>query len=381
MKIFFRFGFLLFFVVFIATSCGERSQKANKPNNLSEPDMVNRYASGFRILHFDNYTKVVLNNPWDTNGGPYAVYYLYKNDSISLPDDGFKLKIPLNSIIVNTFSYFEFLSKIDEIDKITGVTDAHRIYNPYILNKLREKKVTDLGDPFRPDLERTLAQKANAVIVSAYAQQDTYNERLLNAGIPIIYSLEWMENSPLARAEWIKMIAAFFDKEALADSIFNEIELRYKAVKEKVADIPQKHTVMAGDNFQGTWYVPGGNSFNAILFRDAKLDYYHKNNKESGSIGLDIESVLTQFGETEYWFGCQADSYRELETKDRKYMLFRSVKNKKVFNIRNRTTVSGGNDYFESATANPDLVLEDLIKAAHPHLFRDTTFTYIKPLE
>lgn len=364
--------------------CKEKTSKQPTVNQeISIKDTSAKYASGFDIIHFENYTKVVIKNPWNENKeSPYAVYYLYKNDSTQLPaDNGFRVKIPLQSVVVNTFSYFEFLRLLDELDKVSGVTDAFRIYNPYILSKIEEKKIADLGDPFRPDIERTLALHADAIVLSAYSQQDTFNERLLSSGIPLIYSLEWMENTPLARAEWIKLIAAFFDKEEQAENIFNEIESKYLSIRDEAANISQKHTVMAGDNFQGTWYMPGGKSYNAVLFSDAGFDYFYKDNSESGSIGLDIETVLTKFEKAEYWFGCEADSYIELEKKDKKYLLLQAVKNKKVFNNKKRITPSGGNDYFESATINPHLVLQDFLLAMYPEQFPDAQFTYIKPLE
>jgi len=369
-------------VLFLAWGCQPRQHRESKGEEGNPLSSVTiSHAKGFQIDHFSHYTKVTLHNPWTNDNKPYAVYYLYKNDSTLLPAGGIKLKIPLGSLAVNTFSYFAFLSLLDEGDAITGVTDGFRIYHPDILRKLDTGEITDLGDPFHPNVEKTMALKPQAVINSAYAQRDNYSERLIDAGFPMIYSLEWMENSPLARAEWIKLIAAFFDKEAMADSIFTGIENRYLQLREKIKNVAQQQSVMGGDMFQGTWYVPGGKSFNATLFRDAQLDYRYKNNKESGSIGLDIESVLTQFGKADYWFGCEADTYAGLVEKDAKYLLLESVKKRQVFNNHNRTTPSGGNDYFESAIANPDLVLSDLVKAAYPEILPLYSFTYIKPLE
>lgn len=377
---FFSTSLFLAFLLFLGCKQPNSHQAGGIENDYTDTNI--QYAKGFQINHSENHTQVVINNPWGKEDNkPYAVYYLYKNDSANLPDDGFKLKIPIKSVVVNTFSYFEFLQQFGELDKVIGVTDGHRIYNPTILRKIRENQIQDLGDPFNPNVEKTLTLTPDAIIKSAYAQQDNYNERLLSAGIPIIYSLEWMENTPLARAEWIKLIAAFFDKESLADSIFSEIESRYIAQTKLVKNIRSKPTVLSGDNFQDTWYVPGGKSFNAILFSDAGLDYYYKENPESGSIGLDIESVLIQFGSADFWFGCEADSYDELARKDKKYLLLKAAKNHQVFNNRNRVTSSGGNDYFESAIANPDLILSDLIRAVHPELLPKMEFTYIKPLK
>lgn len=367
-------------IIFNGCSTGnyQKNTSIEKGKYLFSEDI--RYAQGFKIDYYEEYTRVIINNPWQENREIYRAYYLVKTDSIEIPEEGIKVKVPLTSISVNTFSYFEFLSLLGELDKVTGVTDGSRIYNPEILNKISEGQIIDLGDPFNPNIEKTIALSPQAVINSAYAQLDNYSLRLTQAGLPIIYSLEWMENNPLARAEWIKMIAAFFEKGALADTLFNNIEERYLAVREIAYEPDTRKKVMTGDIFQGTWYVPGGDSFNAALFRDAGLKYIYENNNMSGSIGLDIESVLTQFGESDIWFGCEADRYSDLAAKDSKYMLLKPYKEKQIFNNHNRTTKTGGNDYFESSIAHPDLILSDIVKAAYPEKLHNYSFTYIKPL-
>ena len=110
------------------------------------------------------------------------------------------------------------------------------------------------------------------------------------------------------------------------------------------------------------------------------LLFLYENNYQRGSIGLDIESVLTQFANTDIWLGWEASSYNQLINKDSKYRLLGPVNKRQVFNNHNRTTTSGGNDYFESAIANPDLLLSDMVKAAYPELMSNYSYSYIKPL-
>lgn len=378
-------SYLAIILLAIAVTITGCKQKETTQTNINASELTNesiKHATGFQIIDFKEYTKVIINDPWaKDNSKPFEVYYLYKDDGSNIPNDGgVKLKIPIQSMVVNTFSYFEFLQQLGDIDKVIAVTDADRIYNPIILKGLSEGSIEDLGDPFNPNIEKTLMLKADALINSAYLQKDSYSERMQKTGLPIIYSLEWMETSPLARAEWIKLIAEFVDKRDLASSIFNDIENRYNQNIEIAKQIEDKTSILSGDNFQDTWYVPGGASFNAHYFKDAGANYYYKDNKESGSIGLDIESILVQFAKTDVWIDCEANSYRELESKDKKYMLLQAVKNKRVFNNRNRTTPTGGNDYFESAITNPDLILRDIIKTLHPEHFNDEPFTYFKPL-
>lgn len=377
-------------ICFVATlsSCNQgenRDSYIDQQPFLKSEDI--RYAEGFQIEYFEHYTRVIINNPWTRSHIPYEVYYLYKdpevlkNDKIKIPTDGIQIQIPIKSVSVNTFSYFEFLSLIDELSTVTGVTDGLRVYNPEIRSKLKSKEIIDLGDPFNPNIELTMTLKPDAIINSAYAQLDNYSERLDQTGFPVIYSLEWMEDNPLARAEWIKMIASFYNKNELAENIFNEIEEQYFKVQGMAEKIDKKKSVLSGDNFQGTWYVPGGNSFNAKIFRDAGLSYLYENNNKSGSVGLDIESILIQFGNADIWFGCDVNTYSELVAKDSKYLLFNSVKKRQVFNNHERTTPLGGNDYFESAIAYPNLILSDIIKAAYPQLLPNYSYTYIRPLE
>lgn len=378
-------GYIVFLLLTIATtiiSCKPKDTTQSNENVISTNGDI-RYAKGFQIIDFDNYTKVIINNPWaNDKSKPFSTYYLYKEESDDIPTDGgTPIKVPIQSVIVNTFSYFEFLKQLDELDKVVATTDVARIYNPTILNNIANGTIADLGDPFNPNIEKTLMLKADAVINSAYVQQDSFSERVQKTGLPVIYSLEWMETSPLARAEWIKLIAEFVDKRGKASSLFDDIENRYNDYIDIAKGIKEKPTILSGDNFQDTWYVPGGDSFNAHYFNDAGANYYYKNDKTNGSIGLDIESILVQFGDADVWINCEANSYTELINKDRKYNLLKAVKNKRVFNNRNRTTATGGNDYFESAIANPDLILRDIIKALHPDMFQDNQFTYLKPLK
>lgn len=378
-----KFFFTISAIIITLSGCVSKHNNEDvSPTHVDTEEI--KYSKGFTIDFFQDYTKVTIINPWTKYNEAYHVYYLYKGDKPNnLPSPSSTesvIRIPLTSVSVNTFAYFEFLDLIDELNTVKGVTDGFRIYNPTILNNLANGSIVDLGDPFNPNIEKTIALKPQALINSAYAQVDSYSDRIAKMGIPIIYSIEWMENTPLARAEWIKLIAAFFDKQQQAREVFDKIEQKYLQTKILTEKINQKKTILSGDIFQDTWYIPGGQSFNADLFRDAGLNYYLNDYISSGSIGLDIESILTTFSDVDLWLGCDAKSYKELETKGSKYMLINAVKKKNVYNNLNRTTPSGGNDYFEGAIANPHLVLADIIKAAYPELLPDYSLTYIKPL-
>ena len=200
-------------------------------------------------------------------------------------------------------------------------------------------------------------------------------------GLNIIYNIEWQEPTLLGRAEWIKFIGAFFDKEALADSIYTEIEQRYNDSKMKALVLSYAPSIFSGQDYRGTWSLPGGKSYTAQLFRDAGASYKYSQDSTSTSIPSNIEEVLVNFNQADIWIGAQASSLEELGKTDSKYKLFKAYKEGNVYNTNKRINATGGNDYWESGVARPDLLLNDMIKICHPSLLSEYELTYYERLK
>ena len=133
--------------------------------------------------------------------------------------------------MTNSATHLGFLELLGELHKVTGVCNSAYIYNPTILQGVKEGKIKDLGDAFNLDIENLLLLHPQAVMTSAYNTEDENSRRMKQTGLPILYDIEWQEKSILGRAEWIKFVGALFDKEALADSIFGRIAKQYNEVK------------------------------------------------------------------------------------------------------------------------------------------------------
>ncbi|KAA6348285.1 iron complex transport system substrate-binding protein [termite gut metagenome] len=356
------------------------SRKPSRP--FAEKERISgtiQYAEGFSITHINDYTKIIVFNPWE-GGKVYDIYYLVKDEKVAVPSDGHKVITPLKSLMVNSATHLGFLDLLGETDKVTGVCSASSIYNPSILKGVEEGKIMDLGDSFNLDMERLLLLKPQAIMTSAYNAEDENSKRMKQSGLTLLYNIEWQEKSLLGRAEWIKFIGAFFDKENLADSIFNDVAGRYNTIKKQAYLATDTPSVLSGQDFRGTWSMPGGQSFNARLFRDAGARYYYADNNASGSIATTIEEALLHFEQADVWVGVQTSTLEELAKTNKKYKLFKAYQKGTVYNTSKRTTATGGNDYWESGVARPDLLLSDMIKIFHPSLLPDYELTYMKLL-
>lgn len=360
-------------------SCQNGKIIDNEDNIYPDSTMKVKYAQGFSVDYFPDYKRVRIFNPWQ-KGEILNTYYLVNQKEIVTPDKVNTLVVPLQSLGVTSCTHLEFLNMIGATNCITGICSPDLVYSPLVKSRYQAKKIVNLGDAFNVNMECLLALHPEALMLASYNQQDENTKRLISSGIPLIYNNEWTESTILARAEWLKLVATFFNQEQLADSLFNNIEFQYLEALQIAQKLKYRPTIVLGGNFKGTWYMPGGKSYMAQLFADAGCDYYYKNDTNTGSLPLNFEMVLSQFAQADYWLNAPVATIEELFAMDERHQLFKAAKNRKVFGFFARTN-ENANDFWESAIAYPDKVLKDVIWAISPDLMQDYKPLYIKKLE
>ena len=357
----------LFFLLipFFLFSCVHKSTENQEEIPLRSEQI--KYAQGFEIENFSDYKKITIKNPWK-KGETQQILYLVDNKKVSTPKNGLKIVTPITKIAVGSTTYYSFLELLGEINSVKGACTPQLAYNQTIAQKYQNREIVDLDDAFSPNLEKTMMLQPQIFMLPSYNQQDETVKRLVNANVSVVYNNEWTENSPLARTEWLKFVAAFYNKESEADTIFSEIEKRYFEAKKIAENVTQKPTVVVGGNFKGTWYMPGGKSYTAQLFADAGSDYFFKNDSATTSLPMSFEHVLKNFHNADIWLNCPVETLDKLFAMDERHKLFKAAQNGNVFAFLKRYRASGANDFWENGIATPDIVLKDIIWALHPNL-------------
>lgn len=369
-----------FLIIVLFCACGAKTPKGEVLVREGEKLDV-RYAKGFDVFYGDNYKIVVVYNPWK-EGEMQQIYYLVGNKEVETPNDGLKVVVPVENIAISSCTHVEFLNLLGEINSVAGVCTPHLIYNDDIRKRYADGKIQSLGDAHNVNLEQLVHLRPDIYIAASYNQQDEQAKCLQQSGVKLVFNNEWTEQSLLARAEWIKFVAAFYNKEQLADSIFSGIEKDYIEASRIAQAVENKPTVMAGGNFKGTWYMPSGASYMGRLFADAGADYFYKNDSSTNaSLALNFETVLGNFHDVDVWLNAPTTSMSALMQMDERHGLFRAAREGRVFGFYARTLPDGANDFWESAVARPDLVLKDLIWALHPYLLPNYEPIYIIKLK
>ena len=291
----------------------------------------NKYATGFAITETDSGTVVEVFQP-------------YKRLCV---------REPLHRIGTMSTVQVGFLYAIDAMNSLVAVCNPELIYTP-----LKGDEI-DLGDSMKPSAERALQAGLDMLLAVNYGQYDNLEAvRLEKLGIPLIYINEWQESSPLARAEWIRVIGALTGRLHQADSVFHEVETKYNGL---ITKSQEPIAIMSGNNFRGTWYVPSGKNYLAYLFKDAGAAYPFYDDERETSIPLTIEETLRYFHDADVWVGANGNSLAELAELDEKHTWFKAYQEGRVYNWRKQTKGGGPNNFWERGVVHPEEMLEDVI--------------------
>lgn len=358
-------------------SCGP--QPAARTAGMSDTTgNVIRHARGFRLVRHADHTEISVRDPWDTLRVMQHLL-LYRN-SIPPHDAGdICIQVPVKRTACLFGTDVCMLRALDVAGTLTAVAEPEYISDSLVQTMLRQKKITPLGQASRINLEALIMSAPDILIVSPFDGSDYSNVE--PTGIPVIQCVSYMENTPLGRAEWIRFLAAFYDKEDEGDAFFNALETRYAETAALASGLAERPTVFSEMKNGQTWSVPGGGSYMSCFFRDAGLDYLWKERPETGSLMFSFETVYNRAEKADYWIikyhlNGEELTYSRLAAEYEPYTYFKAFRDRRI--IVCNTAVR---PYFEQGVLEPDVVLADLMHLTHPGLAPDYTPVYFEMMK
>ncbi len=342
------------------------------------------HTDGFSVEYFNNYKVVTVKTPYP--GAAESIQYVLVQCGTPAPEgflDEQIINIPVQTVVIMSTSYLPFLDELGLLDRLVGLDDATYVSNPTVLKMAEEGKLAMIGYGSGVNVEQALELSPELILTYGSGAPD-YDAHpvLIEAGLKTVVNAEWLETTPLGRTEWGKFLAVFFNKEADAQALFTRTVERYYEYAAVVAGATERPTVFTASDYQGIWSMPGGNSFAAAFFKDAGADYLWADDTSTGSLPLAFEAVFEKAQGAEYWVNVgYFFTSDDLLAADARYADFNAYQSGNIWNNDARISPNGGNDYYESAVAHPELVLADLIKIFHPELLPDHELVYYRRLK
>ena len=362
---------LFLLTIVLLTACGEQRPPQSWAERLQEstaPDsLVFRYARLIHVEQREGCRVVYIDNPWMQGKGLHT-YVLVPYDA-PLPDDlpgGTIVRTPLRRSVVFTSVHCALIDQLQATAQVAGVADLKYIKVPFVQEGVQSGRIADCGDGMSPVVEKIIDTEADALLLSPFENAGGYGQ-MEDINIPIVECAEYMEMSPLARAEWMRFYGMLYGKEKEAGQLFAQVETNYTTLKQQAATVADRPSVLVDKMAGSVWYVPGGRSTIGQMLSDANADYPWADDTHSGSLQLAIETVLERAGESDFWL-LRYDSptpltmLQLLSEKDG-YRMVRSVENERVYGCNVTTSM-----FYEETPFRPDLLLQDLIKILHPDI-------------
>lgn len=343
-----------------------------------------RHARRFVIRQNRDFVAVEIRGPWQ--GSPAVFRYVLLPRDQPIPegiDERNVVRVPVERIVCTSTTFLPALDMLQALDRLAGVSRVQDICSPTVLERIQSGHVQDVGPVTNVNREVLLELAPDVVFTFGVNEGDlTGFDPVIKAGIPVVVAADYMEETPLGRAEWIKFFALFVGKQSEADVIYQEIESRYQSLVALAKTADHRPTVMLESSYQGTWFIPGGRSYVARFLRDAGANYPWSDDQTQGSLRLGFEAVLEKSHDADFWLNTGTwRSVRDAVDQDPRYLHFRPLAEGRTYNHNARTNAHGGNDFFETGPSRPDLVLADLIKIFHPELLPDHVLVWYRRLD
>lgn len=326
-----------------------------------------RYSRNFRMEDTgEGCTIVSLRNPWDTTK-TQAVYALVdkgRDIPSDLRKDAIVLRTPLEKSVVYSSVHVNLLDELGAFSSISGVCDPQYILNPKALKAIEDGSILDCGNSMAPNMEKIIASRPGAVLLSPYENSND-NVKFANTGIPVVLTADYMESTPLARAEWMRFYGRLFGKGAEADSLFAEVEKNYMDASKIALGEKKRPMVLFDLIYSNIWNVPTSGSVTGRLIEDAGGTNPFAEQTKAGSAQLSPEEVLVKAQNADIWlirYNEPKDfTLTKLADDNPMYQRFKAYKDGNVY--VSDTSTSG---IFEDGSFHPDRVLKEMVRLIHP---------------
>ncbi|MCM1021960.1 MAG: ABC transporter substrate-binding protein [Muribaculum sp.] len=372
---------VLGFAVLLTGCAGGSRKPASMSATLYEPE----FASGFEILGDSSAASVIIRSisPWQGADSVVTELFVQRNNEAVPPGfNGQVLKGDARRIVTMSSTHIAMLDAIGKTNRIVGVSGLDFVSNPAI--RAGRDTIGDIGYDGNINYELLISLRPDIVLLYGINGASRLEGKLREFGIPFMYIGDYVEESPLGKAEWMVVLAEITGNRTDGENSIRRIAQSYDSLRTFVASaVTDRPEVFVNTPYADQWFMPSDKSYFIRLVNDAGGDYIYKKNQGTSSVPIGMEEAFLLASKADVWLNTgQARSLSDLQRDCPRFMNVGSVEQGNVYNNNLRSTPQGGNDAYESGTIYPDLMLRDMVKILHPELLPDSIpFVYYQQLK
>lgn len=359
----------ILFIVVLLCGCGAGGRRAATDGLADGADTVyeSRYAERFTLLSRGDTLILRVRDPWQ---GARGLTFDYRFTE------------PLKRVVCMSSSHVAFLDAAGGAGVIKGVSGKR------FLTTGNVDGAVDVGYDNNINYEQLVALRPDAVLMYEVGGENSATvAKMEQMGLRVIYIADYLESSPLARAEWVVALGALIGRQAEAEKVFSRVDDRYITLRSRVDSLlktrgERRPKVMLNSPYKDVWYLPGDRSYMVQLLRDAGADYLGRGVDDDKSRPMSSEVAYDLMRGADFWLNPGMTTTMEgLREDNARFAKLEVVRRGDVYNNNARITKAGGSDFWESGILNADVVLADLVKIFHGELTPEHEFYYYRKLQ
>jgi iron complex transport system substrate-binding protein len=343
---------------------------------------VVRYAKQFRVSYHGHY-KVIDFDPTVPTRERLQYLLVQRGTPVPAGYPGAQIvQIPVSRYIHLHNAYYGLLERFQLVDGLAGIGSINGVTVPPILEGYASGRIREAGSGSHSNIEMAIGLDPEVIFLfySAYPEYNVH-PKLRELGIPAVQLADQFEPTPLGRAEWMKLMALFFNKEAEVNDAFDVIRARYEALAQLAQKATSRPRVLGGAPSSSQWMLFGGRNFQSKLISDAGAAYFWPGDAHQSLLNVSYEIVYDQSNETDRWLASSGMYYPSIDgliARDRRLAWFRPVQQQRVFAFDRNLDRFRRIPYANYSLDKPDVLLADLIAVFHPELLPVHKFTFLR---
>ena len=333
-----------------------------------------KYAKNFSIDYYeDGYSLITI----DSNDHRFLVVPEGAAAPVETEADIVVLQKPINNIYLVATQAMAFFDALDSIDAIRfSGSKADSWYIEEAKKKMESGDILYAGKYSEPDYETLLSENCTLSIQSGMIlHSPDVKEKLEELGIKVLMDRASYEKHPLGRTEWIKLYGVLFDKEEMAEELF-EKQAKVLDELENKADV-EKKVAFFYINSQGSVVTRKSTDYVATMIELAGGKYAFENlgdpESATSTVAMGMEEFYATAKDADYiiynsTITGEVKSIEELLNKNQLLADFKAVKDGNVWCTEKNIYQS--TDQFGDIIMEINKLLFDDTQTELPHFYK-----------
>jgi iron complex transport system substrate-binding protein len=191
------------------------------------------YAEGFSVEYFNHYKVVTVSAP-DTPDTEEALYqYVLVQCGTPAPEEGFEgaqvIEVPVQTVVAGSTTYLPHLDQLGVVDSLVGMDNPSFASTASVVERAEAGEIAMVSGERGLNMEVLIDLDPDLVFASPF--DATGVQAIQEMGLAVAVNADYLESTPLGRAEWGKFIALFYNREAEAQEHFADVAERYEDLK------------------------------------------------------------------------------------------------------------------------------------------------------